>query len=364
MYDQMKVWPFSDRSRKDTDMDDHGRIKEDREKLQMLLKNLQLFISTSKVLSGYFETRIEEDHHTESFKSCRRRWNFWRIYSTLILIISWADVFRYCASFTRQDGFGPELFLKLFFFMILVACSFSRTVAYVACSCGTVHKTLSDISGLNYSNEGVKKLALYLTLCSVGGVLSFTAILIYHGLIYNGSLIISTYQIEPFATYFKLNNFQRNIATVVSILLTFFVGSGSNISLYMGFIVSYVLRQEFHKIKTEMEQRDTQTKVAFEKLRKRHQRLTEILRHADKFVCPTSGVYIILIVATTTLILYSVCFYTHNDFGIVVTYGSYMVVACTFLAGMSGSAIMINEAVMLTHTFLLQSICIICPALW
>ena len=335
-------------------MEDLEPIDENCDKLQILLKNIQPFIMVMKILSGYFETG-EKDGHTASSNSFRQRWNFWRIYSTLILILCWADTLRYCAAFTKRDGFGPGLSLKLFYFLILVVGSFCRTASYVACSCGTVHKTLSDISSLHLNIRSVRKFTTYLAAINLCGASVFGGTLVYQGMIYNGFAFISTYQIEPFTSYFRLNNSQNIIANVIFITLATLVAKGSTLSFYLGFIVSYVLRKEFQKIKKELKtlfqpENDNRAiaAVEFENLRKRHQKLTGILRHADKYVCTTNGAFMISMISTTILVLYSVCFYTQtfNDIGILFSYSSYMTAASFFLLGISGSAIMINEAVM------------------
>ena len=352
----MKVAPASRERRRGTNtiMDDLKPIEDDRDKLQILLKNIQPFILTLKILSGYFET-WKDDKHTASANSFRQRWNFWRIYSTLILILSWADALRYCAAFTGRDGFGPGLFMKLFYFILVVVIVFCRTTSYIACSCGTVHKTLTDISSLHLNIESVRKFTRYLTAYILYGAVLYFGTSVYQGMFYRGSAIISTYQIEPFASYFTLSNNQNIIANVIVMLTSILVGPGAGSNLFLGFFVSYVLCREFQKIKTELRNllqtengNLAMEEVEFENLRKRHQSLTDILRNTDKYVCTTNGAFMISMISTTILVLYSVCFYTRtfNDIGILLSYGTFLIGAIFSLVGMLGSAIMINEAVM------------------
>ena len=153
----MKVVPTTDRPETETDVEDYQRIKRDGDRFEQFWKNIHPFILTMKILSGYFE--IEKQKEPEQSKcSPERRWNFWRIYATLLMLLSWANVLRYCSAFSSEDGFGPGLFLKLFYFILLAVGTFCRTVTYVACSCGTIQKTLLDISSLQYKEAGLRKL--------------------------------------------------------------------------------------------------------------------------------------------------------------------------------------------------------------
>ena len=173
-------------------------------------------------------------------------------------------------------------------------------------------------------------------------------------MIYTGLPSISNYQIEPLPMYFNLSSGEVFAANSVSLLLVVVTGSGPSLPVYMGYIVAYVLRGEFqkfeadvkHQFQPELETPET-VKNEFEKLRKRHQKLTVILRQADKFICPAIGACMISMISTTILILYSVCFsiQSNSDFGVKMTYSSFLTVSLTSIALMSGSAIIVNEAV-------------------
>ena len=350
----IKVVPASDRTEMKTEIGDVGendRIQRDGDRFLKFLENFRPFILTMKILAGYFETG-EQMQFIQSGNSPERRWNFWRIYATLVMILSWANFLRYCSAFSSEDGFGPGLFLKLFYFILIAVGTFCRTVTYVACSCGTIQKTLLDISRLQYKEAGLRKVTLGCIVATVSGLLYTCLLFVYHGMIYEGLPLISNYQMEPLAMYLKLNRGQVIAATAVAIFLMMFDGGSSALPLYLAFIVAYTFRGEFLKIKEDMKQQfhpdcGTLAKVEFEKLRKRHQRLTEILRDADKFICPTVGAIMVSTIASTILILYSLCFATQmkTDFGVILTYSSYAMIALCSLIVMSGSAIMVNEAV-------------------
>ena len=358
----MKVAPRSEDLVIETYIEDFEPVKDNTDdKLHALLKNIKPFLVTMKLFGGYFETlkeiktRNPEEANNNSLLG--QRWTFWRVYGTIHLFLSWADVLRYCAAFRPQDAFGPMFLLKINFLGLLLVGSFNRTVSYVACSNGSIQQTLADLSTLDYGVRGVRKLAVGSVVCYVGGLAFGTVIVSYHGLIYKGYAMFNDYQIEPFAMYFTLSSNEVFIANVISILLTVFCVAGSCMPLYFGILVSYVLQQEFKKIKEELEtqfqpdpESQTVAEADFEKLRKRHQKLTDILRDVDRFVSMSNGAYILSMISVAILVLYSVSFYTevYNEIGPLCTYVGYMMAAFIVLAMMSGSAIMLNEAVI--HT--------------
>ena len=351
---KMKVIPTSDRPEMKTDMEENEHLKRERKNFDKLMQNIHPFILAMKILSGYFETGEQKQFTRSGINSPERRWNFWRIYATLVMLLSWANVLRYCAAFSSEDGFGPGLFLKLFYFILLVDGTFCRTVSYIACSCGTIQKTLLDISRLQYKEESFRKLTLCCLVWMVTAIFYSASLFVYHGMIYTGLPLISNYQIEPLVMDFKLNRGQDIAAKVVAIILMMFNGGGSGLPLFLALIVTYTFRGEFLKIKTNMKhqfQPEIETletaRIEFEQLRKRHQKLTEILRDADKFLSFAIGTVLVSTLATTILVLYSLCFATQmkTDLGVMMTYSSYATVAFSSLIVISGCAIVINEAV-------------------
>ena len=349
----MKVVPTSDRPEMGTDKKANDHVKRERDEFNKLMQNIKPFILTMKIVSGYFETE-EQREQTQTKDSPERRWNFWRIYATLVMLLSWANVLRYCAAFSSADGFGPGLFLKLFYFIVLIVGTFGRTVTYIACSCGAVQKTWLNISHLQYKEATLRKLIICCVVWTVFGIVYSALLFIYHGLIYEGLPLISNYQIEPLVMDLKLTRGQVIAAKVAAIILMMFNGGGSALPVYLAFLVTYLIRVEYLKIKADMKRQfqpiietlET-AKVGFEQLRKRHQRLTDILCDADKFICPMTGVFMVSMIANTILILYSLCFATQmkTDFGVMMTYSSYTTVALSSLVVLSGCAIIVNEAV-------------------
>ena len=327
-------------------------------KLQTLLESLYSFLMTMKLFGCYFENKhwIE---NTGGQKSRRWRMEFWRAYSTFLLCITWANSFRYLAAFNAQTEFGPELLLKFNYLGALLIGSCGRTAFYFACINGRILKTLTDISKLNLNFERFRKITMMLTVCFWPGMIFSAGTYVYHGLIYKGFPMISNYQIEPFPTYFKLSSHENVLLNIILIFISQFNGAGGGVPFYFIFILAYILQQEFMKIKLELENQlqsdneieapstQTITSIQFEKYHRRHQHLTKIVREADKFVCVLNGIGIVAMITTTILTLYSVSFYTriYNDFVTQFTYSCYIIAAVSMLAMMSGSAILINEAV-------------------
>ena len=138
-------------------LDDVGPAEGDDKTFNIFMKTIEPLIVTFKILGGYFEIR-EDTKSTNRCNSFWKRWNFWRVYATLVLVLGWADFIRYCFAITKDDSFGPSLLLKMNFFGLLIVGAFNRTVSYVAFSNGKYRKTLLEISNLHFQKEKITKI--------------------------------------------------------------------------------------------------------------------------------------------------------------------------------------------------------------
>ena len=269
-------------------------------------------------------------------------------------------MFRFIVVFKEPVGFGPELLLRLNFLGLLLFGSLNRTVSYVACHTGHIRETLANISKLDFDVERVRKRSIILALVHWGGTIFCCGTFVYHGLNYKGFQIISNYQIEPLPMYFRMSNTENIIANIVFIIMNSFNGAGFSNPFYFNCILSFILQQEFIKIKLEIESKlpsesclgapSTQiiTNFDIETIRRKHHQLTKFVRFADTFVSFSNGICIVSMITTSILVLYSLSFYTriYNDFGTMFTCDCFVIIALGFLAMMSLSAIVVNDAVM------------------
>ena len=313
-----------------------------------------------KIFGCYFETENGLLENPAGKKSNRGWRKFWRAYSTILLCLTWANMFRFIVVFKEAVGFGPELLLRLNFIGILLFGSLNRTVYYVACNTGHIRETLANTSKLDFDVERVRKRSIILALVHWGGTVFCCGTFVYHGLIYKGFQMISVYQIEPLPMYFQMSNNEIIIANIVFIIMNSFSGAGFSNPFYFNCILSFIFQQEFIKIKLDIEGKlpsesclaalSTQiiTNFDIETSRRKHHRLTKFVRIADTFVSISNGICIISMITTSILVLYSLSFYTriYNDFGTVFTSGCFLIVALGLLAMMSLNAIVVNDAVM------------------
>ena len=333
------------------------------DKPEELLRNLSPLLSSLKIFGIYFENEFEVRMQTITEKIKRYAH---RLYTMIVLLILWANVIRTLAVFNQNEQFGSILAFKLEMLSFSSLGAILQTVAFSACQQKQFIKIFKDLSRFELDMDAIRKRTIRLTITFWVGMCSNVIVVVYQSFIYDGpATIVSLSLIQPLNIFFEKEPVVIICLKLFSIVWSTytFVSITGALSVYLS--IALILRQEFLKIKLKLKNLQLVTihdssesleelsfsnkskwKSDFGKLRQSHQRLSNIVENADKFIGMWNGCCILDQIIVGILVLYGVCFYPeYSQSGLVFVNVIFILCSVSTLAFSAGSAIVVNSAV-------------------
>ena len=214
-----------------------------------LLSSLSPMLFSMKLLGLYFHRRGPHRRRTDdpdvATTSTSSPSTSLRLYATVVLIITWINVFRVIFLFNSTDHFGTLLLMKIVVFAWFGLVAILQSAYYFASHTGQLLNVLITLPVTSDCVRGVRRTAVVLTVFAwsaivVNGFISFLFFFITDG--------EYDFNLAPFVTYITVSEDKIVIARVIGSLLYFLPIPCSLFAQVMTQVLVYVFYHQFRKL--------------------------------------------------------------------------------------------------------------------
>jgi len=317
----------------------------------IVMKRLSPLLYSMRLFGLYFtrKQRVSPAAAPELIDQQTRRcpdWNFARIYSTVMLVVSWFNAIRFAMIFDGNETLGAALFMKLAIIPASLMNIIHHTSCYIASHTGSLDRVLRDTS-----THVVNNTSKYDRLMKVVMVISW--LLVAWNVFHYAYQLFTSGRLNDLALISlskTLSETHLNVVKVIFIVLQLQTVGVWIFPLVMNFVVMMLLCDQFDKLNAEFSRcvgDGGEFSGNFEQFRRRHQANSHSVHEADSFfkiinVASFCGQFVTII-----LTLYSTIFFRDDTISVDVE-STFLYIAWLGLS-ISGLALFASQAVVLNH---------------
>jgi hypothetical protein len=245
-----------------------------------------------------------------SGKAVHRSVNLGRLYAIFVLVLLWANIFRFITVFNSEDKFGSLLFTKVIAFGWNFLCTVLHTSYFVACHTGRLDRVLREI---RVTPDLAKKIRSVATVVTVLIWIIYISSLgfSFYALFFTGGRF--DFLLAPAVTQFAVSSETTLLSLKVIILLvTAFMQPALLFPHSNNLVLAAIFCQQFCDLNKKFRRAIDdcgQFHGNLEKFRHRHQALCRLVKMTDGFVMISNVAGFCCHILGIILILYAMIFY-------------------------------------------------------
>jgi hypothetical protein len=316
MCSQMSTSSIINRAKDAIISDVTDRLKADQEvfgQRQALAGSLSPILKMMRIWGFYFgrhgrtwtrvhsqETQLQESERYKNNDGGKRQ----MVYSTIVLLILWANALRCFLAFEQGDKFDTRTIRKIVFVLIFLQCAVMQTSYYIASWSGSLDHILERLNVTQKFADQIYKYSFACVACNSVTAVSSIAGTVYAMFFFDGSF---DFGVAPFTTLIPIDGTMLNVLKALMFLVYSFVMQAwiwpLLTNLMMTAILCLLFRQFNDRFWKELNRRG-QFSGNLKTFRSRHQSLCEIVCIADSFIRLGNVASIVCQMAIVTVLLF------------------------------------------------------------
>ena len=287
-----------------------------------LLSSLSPLLTSMKLFGLYYQRKNrrkrsiddpEPERNSDTTKTVLSKpattWNKLQIHASVVLTLSWLNVFRLVFLITKSDRFGADLLMKIAVFSWFGLSAVLQTAYYYASHSGKLVKVLLTLPVTEDCVLKAHRAAVGLTVFTWTTLIINGIIGVYFYLDTDGRF---DYNTAPLFTYIEVPEDKLVISRLVGSLLHLLQIPATVLCPVMTQVLVYVFYHQFRKLKKNFGRaigKKGQLSTDLSVFRRRHQTLCSAVSKLDGFMMFSNVGGFACHIANTIVLLYSVIFY-------------------------------------------------------